>query len=118
MLPRQYPPNKEVVFPPMIHVCSVVLSETPSEKVLRQAIDEVMDAHPLLRCRIEGDGEPDERIDLFQMVRKGDNNPCTFASTGPGQFTSQDVLTVIDVFGEDRDGLELEASWKTTFGKI
>jgi len=113
MLPRQYSPGKDV-FPQMNHVCVAVLSSTPSEQVLRQAIDETMAAHPFLRCKIDGDGEPDERIDLFQMVRKGEPNPCTFSSNGPGQFTSRDVLQVIDVLNDD-DRVALYASWKTTF---
>ena len=110
MLPRQYSPGKDV-FPQMNHVCVAVLSSTPSEQVLRQAIDETMAAHPFLRCKIDGDGEPDERIDLFQMVRKGEPNPCTFSSNGPGQFTSRDVLQVIDVLNDD-DRVALYASWK------
>ena len=78
MLPRQYSPNPKVTFPQMNHVSCHVLSETPSTETLRQAIDEAMAAHPLLRCHVEGDGEPEKRIDLFQMVRQGDNHPCTF----------------------------------------
>lgn len=112
MLPRQYSPGKDT-FPQMNHVSCAVLSSTPSEAVVREAVDEAMAAHPLLRCHIEGDGEPDERIDLFQMVRKGDNRPCTFVSTGPGEFTSKDVLTVVNVPNSDA----LESSWKSTFQK-
>ena len=115
MLPRQYSPGTDV-FPQMNHVSVAVLSSTPSEQVLRQAIDEAMAAHPLLRCHIEGDGEPDERIDLFQMVRKGEPNPTTFVSSGPTEFSSQDVLEVFDVLTDD-DRIALDASWRTTFGK-
>lgn len=115
MLPRQYSPGKDV-FPQMNHVSAAVLSSTPSEQVLRQSIDDAMAAHPLLRCRIEGDGEPDERIDLFQMVRKGEPTPCTFVSSSPTEFTSKDVLTVIDVLADD-GRVSLDASWRTTFGK-
>lgn len=116
MLPRQYSPGTDV-FPQMNHVSVAVLSSTPSEQVLRQAVDEAMAAHPLLRCHIEGDGEPDERIDLFQMVRKGEPNPTTFVSSGPTEFTSQDVLQVFDVLTDDDDRIALDASWRTTFGK-
>jgi hypothetical protein len=112
MLPRQYSPGKDV-FPQMNHVCCAVLSSTPSEKTLRQAIDDAMRAHPLLRCHVEGDGQPDERIDLMQMVRKGEPNPCTFVSSGPNEFTSKDVLSIVDVLADDRQALD--ASWKVTF---
>lgn len=112
MLPRQYAPNKEVEFPQMSHVSCTVLSATPDEEVLRQAIDEAISSHPLLRCHVEGEGEPDERIDLFKMVRKGEPDPCTFVA-GDNDFTSENVLTVVNVDGDDRDALE--ASWKEAF---
>jgi len=114
MLPRQYGPNPNVIFPQMNHVSCVVLSTTPSERTLRMAIDEVMKAHPLLQCTVEGDGEPEQRIDLFQMVRKGEPNPCTFVSR-PGTFSSKDVLSIVDVAGTDRDALD--ASWQSNFNK-
>jgi hypothetical protein len=112
MLPRQYAPNKEVEFPQMNHVSCTVLSATPDEKVLRQAIDEAISSHPLLRCHVEGTGEPEERIDLFQMVRKGEPDPCTFVA-GSNDFSSENVLTVVNVKGNDRSALE--ASWKEAF---
>lgn len=112
MLPRQYAPNKEVEFPQMSHVSCTVLSATPDEKVLRQAIDEAISSHPLLRCHVEGEGEPDQRIDLFKMVRKGEPDPCTFVA-GENDFSSENVLTVVNVDGNDRDALE--GSWKEAF---
>jgi hypothetical protein len=114
MLPRQYGPNADVRFPQMNHVSCTVLSATPSEEIMRKAIDEAIQAHPLLHCRIEGDGEPDERIDLFKMVRKGDPNPCTFVST-PGSVSVDDVLTVVDVDG--RDSAAFEKSWSGAFAR-
>jgi hypothetical protein len=114
MLPRQYGPNADVHFPPMNHVSCTVLSATPSEEILRKAIDEAIQAHPLLYCRVDGDGEPDERIDLFQMVRKGDPNPCTFVST-PGSVSVDDVLTVVNVEGSD--SAALEKSWSGAFSR-
>jgi hypothetical protein len=114
MLPRQYGPNPNVIFPQMNHVSCVVLSTTPSERTLRTAIDEVMQAHPLLQCTVQGDGEPEERIDLFQMVRKGEPNPCTFVSR-PGTFSSKDVLSIVDVAGSDRRALD--ASWQSNFNR-
>ncbi len=114
MLPRQYGPIPDVKFPQMNHVSCAILSSTPSERVLRNAIDQVMQAHPLLQCIVEGDGEPSERIDLFQMVRKGEPNPCTFVSR-PGTFSSKDVLAIVDVDGSDR--MSLDASWKAAFNK-
>ena len=114
MLPRQYSPNPDVTFPSMNHVSCAILSTVPSESVLRAAIDQVMNAHPLLQCKIEGDGEPDERIDLFNMVRQGDNNPCTFFSK-PGLFSADEVLKVVEVDGNDR--VALDNSWQAAFNK-
>jgi len=117
MLPRQYSPGKNR-FPQMNHVSCAVLSSTPSEQVLRQALDDAIRAHPLLRCRVQGDGEPDKRIDLFQMVREGDPNPCTFVADNhdSNKVSSKDVLTIFDVLEAD-DRIALDASWKTTFAK-
>lgn len=117
MLPRQYTPASKapeelVRFPQMNHVSCTVLSSTPAEHILRQAIDETIQSHPLLRAYVEGDGEPEERIDAFQMVRKGDPNPCTFV-VPVHSFASRDVLTVVDVAGNSRD--TLDKSWQTNF---
>jgi hypothetical protein len=114
MLPRQYSPNPDVTFPSINHVSCAILSTTPSESVLKKAINQVMIAHPLLRCKIEGDGEPEKRIDLMKMVRKGEPNPCTFVSS-PGQFSADDVLKVVDVPGSDRAALD--ASWQESFNR-
>jgi hypothetical protein len=113
MLPRQYSPG-DVTFPQMNHVSCTVLSATPAEAILRKAIDQAIMSHPLLRCHVEGDGEPDERIDLFNMVRKGEPNPCTFVSP-TSSFTSDDVLSVVQVDGNDRAAID--SSWKTAFNK-
>jgi hypothetical protein len=116
MLPRQYQPKLdrgEPYFPSMSHAQVTTLSATPSVEALSQAIEIAMDTHPLLRCRVEGNGEPSERIDLFQMVRKGEPNPCTFVSPDKTTFTSKDVLHVVDVNGSDVDALE--TSWKGNF---
>lgn len=123
MLPRQYSPNPEVTFPSMNHVSCALLSATPSPDALRAAIDKVMTAHPLLRARIEGDGEPDERIDLFKMIRKGDNRPCTFVvddgeeSGGvraADQYSADDVLKIVNA-GDT--AASLESSWKKNFSR-
>ena len=114
MLPRQYGVNKDVTFPSMNHVSCAVLAKDsgiPSEAALNYAILKVMEAHPLLRATIEGDGEPDERIDLFQMVRKGDNSPCTFVAESEANFGASDVLKIIDVEKSE----DLESSWQKTF---
>lgn len=113
MLPRQYAPNDDVVFPQMNHVSCTVLSATPDEVTLEKAIDEAMASHPLLRARVEGNGEPDERIDLFQMVRKGEPNPCTFVVDEDTELSSKNVLKVVNVDGSTREALE--ASWKSSF---
>lgn len=116
MLPRQYRPKLdkgEEPFPSMSHVSVTVLSATPSIEALSKAIDMAMDTHPLLRCHVEGDGEPDERIDLFQMVRKGEPNPCTFVAPNKKTFTSKDVLRVVEIDGTDTDALT--KSWQDNF---
>ena len=116
MLPRQYGVNQDVTFPSMNHVSCAVLakgSDIPSEAALLYAISKAMEAHPLLRATIEGDGEPDERIDLFQMVRKGDNSPCKFVAGGEAVFRAEDVLKIVDVKSEDSS--DVEASWRKTF---
>jgi hypothetical protein len=119
MLPRQYKPTSKpnssaetFEFPQMNHVSCTILSATPSESILRQAIDETIKCHPLLRAHVEGDGEPDERIDAFQMVRKGDPNPCTFVAPDSSS-NSQDILVVVDVEGTSRD--DLDKSWQANF---
>lgn len=118
MLPRQYKvalDKGDDPFPQMSHVSTAILSATPSIESLQIAIDEAMASHPLLRCHIEGDGEPEKRIDLFQMVREGEPNPCTFTCPPVEESTlsSGDVLTVIDVDGDSRDALD--SSWKSKF---
>ena len=118
MLPRQYGVNPDVVFPSMNHVSCAVLSSNnvPGAQALKHAVSKVMEAHPLLRARIEGNGEPDERIDLFQMVRKGDNHPCTFVAgdsdSDSSSFEACDVLKLINVEGGAK---ELEKSWRAAF---
>jgi hypothetical protein len=125
MLPRQYGPHLEAApsnqpFPQMSHISTILLSATPSIETLSKAIDEAMESHPLLRCYVEGDGEPDRRIDAFQMVREGDPNPCTFVcpSWEESGFSHENVLTTIDVIDEN-DGSDdltpLESSWQKAF---
>lgn len=116
MLPRQYQPklnDGNPPFPSMSHVQVTTLSATPSIDALSKAIEIAMDTHPMLRCHVEGDGEPEERIDAFQMVRKGDPNPCTFVAPSVRPYTSSDVLSVVDVPGTDASNLE--ESWKANF---
>mmetsp|Transcript_3256 Transcript_3256/g.7213 ORF Transcript_3256/g.7213 Transcript_3256/m.7213 type:complete len:664 (-) Transcript_3256:1387-3378(-) len=118
MLPRQYQPKLdagESYFPSMSHVQVTTLSATPSIEALSKAIDIAMDTHPLLRCHVEGDGEPDERIDLMQMVRKGEPNPCIFVAPETKTFTSKDVLRVVDVAGSSDDTDSLKQSWEANF---
>ena len=112
MLPRQYQPkldSGESYFPSMSHVSVLKLSATPSIDALSQAIDIAMNTHTLLRAHVEGDGEPSERIDLFQMVRKGEPNPCTFVAPPVATFGSKDVLQVVDV------EVDVDESWKHNF---
>jgi len=99
----------------MSHVQVTTLSATPSIEALSQAVDLAMDTHPLLRCHVEGDGEPTERIDALQMVRKGEPNPCTFVAPETKTFTSKDILRVVDVVGSDADALE--QSWEANFAE-
>ncbi|KAL7517875.1 hypothetical protein ACHAWX_002753 [Stephanocyclus meneghinianus] len=117
MLPRQYRPklDRGESFPSMTHVQATVLSATPSLAALSQSIEIAMDTHPLLRCHVEGDGEPAERIDLFRMVRKGEPDPCTFVAPPVGTFEAGDVLRVVDAPGEGVDAME--RSWKANFAR-
>lgn len=114
MLPRQYSPNKEVVFPQMTHVCAVVLSATPSTVIFEQALQEAMAAHPLLNARVEGDGEPEKRIDIMQMVREGEPNPCTFVADPQKPFQVEDVLSI---YRDVKDKNDLTQRWKKTFSE-
>lgn len=99
----------------MSHVQVTTLSATPSLDALAKAIEIAMDTHPMLRCHVEGDGEPDERIDAFQMVRKGEPNPCTFVAPAVRTFNSDDILSVVDIPGTDVS--KLEESWKANFAR-
>jgi hypothetical protein len=68
-----------------------VLSATPS-KIMRKAMVQAIQAHhPLLYCRVDGDGEPDEQMICSKMVRKGD--PMHIVSAQE-VFPVDDVLTV------------------------
>ena len=110
MLPRQYKPGN-AVFPSMNHVSVALLSATPSEDVLKQALQYVMQSHPLLHAYVQGDGEPTKRIDLFQMVRKGEPNPLTFVADDPNRFSVDELLQIVTV----PDQAALETSWKSVF---
>jgi hypothetical protein len=109
MLPRQWSPG-DATFPSMNHISCTLLSVTPSLPVLRQALEYVLQSHPLLHAYVQGDGEPEKRIDLLHMVRKGDPNPLTFVSE-PGRFSADEVLTIVNL----PDSLTLDASWKSAF---
>ena len=123
MLPRQYSPSSSssssspnVQFPQMNHVGLVTLSSTPPTTALLKAIDNAMVTHPLLRGHVEGSGEPKERVDLFNMVRKGNPDPERFVSPNDVDdvgFAAEDVLKVIDV--EVDDGDALSQSWEASF---
>ena len=109
MLPRQWGPG-DSTFPSMNHVSCTLLSATPSVPVLSQALEYVMESHPLLHAVVTGDGEPEKRIDLFKMVRQGEPDPLTFRAE-PGRFHASDVLQVRTL----PDRAALDASWKATF---
>ena len=106
MLPRQYGPS-EVEFPQMNHVSAIKLSSTPSLENLKLAMERIVAVHPLLRCQVQGDGEPDRRIDLFQMVRQGEPAPCTFVTQHVHMNDAVQLVPTDDC----------ETSWKSTFGK-
>ena len=107
MLPRQYSPS-EATFPQMTHVSVAVLNASPSLEALSMAVKEVMQAHPLLRSRVQGTGEPSKRIDLFQMVREGEPDPLQFSTDIA--FTSASVLQNIPTD-------DVESSWKQAFNR-
>ena len=115
MLPRQYSPSP-TPFPQMNHVCVATLSATPPVASLLTAIENAMKTHPLLRSHVEGSGEPDERIDLFNMVRKGNPDPERFVAPNNGQdvgFTAQNVLKVVGV--DANNDSALSQSWEEAF---
>ena len=63
---------------------------------------------------VEGDGEPEKRIDLMQMVRKGDLHPCTFVAETDKPFSVEDVLTVYnnqDIFMEMKQNADSSEFW-------
>ncbi|KAL3809909.1 hypothetical protein ACHAXA_005323 [Cyclostephanos tholiformis] len=95
----------------MSHVSATILSATPSIEALSSAIDAAMSTHPLLRSVIVGTGEPERRIDLFQMVREGDPDPCSFVVNE--SLDVGDVLRIVDVDGSDERALE--RSWREQF---
>jgi hypothetical protein len=111
MLPRQYGPKlrEGVIFPQLNHVSAHVLSQSPKMEHLQMALRRLAKAHPLLRARVEGDGEPDKRIDLFQMVRSGDPSPPSFVvRDDDSELDLDSVLRVVTVSSEK----DLDASWK------
>jgi hypothetical protein len=113
MLPRQYRPKETgIIFPPMIHLCAVTLNRTPSIPHLFSAIQNALDVHPLLSCRVEGDGEPNSRIDGLQMVRSGNPNPETFVVVN--SFQAIDVGKVVTI-PNDGNLTSLEDSWSRSF---
>ena len=119
MLPRQYkvgdsPPH----FPQMNHVsCAVVSGGNLPLDRLDSTIQRAMELHPLLNARVVGDGEPRKRIDLFQMVREGDPNPCTFVSSSSSTFSTGQILTVVDLPSGSSRG-DFDRSWKSSFQKL
>jgi hypothetical protein len=65
----------------------------------------------LLRSVVVGDGEPDKRIDLFQMVRSGDPHPPTFCDVGDDDSNNKIPISIIDC-----DSVEQwQESWRTSF---
>jgi len=126
MLPRQYGPGLPgTKFPQMNHVSCHVVSSTPSVSALKSVVDDAIRSHPLLRAHVEGTGEPEERIDLFKMVRKGEPDPLVFVAPPEDDvaaigYTADDVVTVVDVVAPPSGGSSnlreiLDASWQTSF---
>jgi len=116
MLPRQYSLSS-ATFPCMSHVCVSILSSTPSLAAVKAAMEDAIRCHPLLRARVIGNGEPNKRIDLFNMVRDLETkepNPETFCVVDDNEtvdIDEQNMLRVINVANEK----ELESSWKDSF---
>jgi len=112
MLPRQYRPNEtNVTFPPVIHVSVVTLNKTPSIAHFFTALQNVLESHPLLSCRVAGDGEPASRIDLLKMVRRGNPNPETFVLDN-FQSTNLGKVVIIPSNGSKKS---LVDSWSKSF---
>lgn len=121
MLPRQYNVNPNIIFPSMNHICCILLSSTPKRNIVINAIEYIMNIHPLLNSYINGNGEPNKRIDLFQMVRSNDNNyeeqyPLQFVlqNNNNAVFNANDIVKPY-VYTNNEE--ELESSWKETFQK-
>ena len=121
MLPRQYSiylnkPEAPAPFPQMNHVCVALLSATPPTASLKAAIDDALSAHPLLRAKVSGSGEPEKRIDLFQMVREGNPDPERFVAPPADApeligFGAEGILRVVDLSSD----AELRSSWEARF---
>jgi len=117
MLPRQYQPKEKVkaerpIFPSMSHICSIKLSKTPSITILNKALSIVAKEHPLMHCVAIGGGEPIKRIDLFQMVREGNPDPCKFILSDDDELVNEKSKVKI-VHSDD-----IEDSWKKSFGEL
>ena len=117
MLPRQYQPkekskDEKPIFPSMSHICSIKLSKTPSIKILNKALGIVAKEHPLLHCVAVGDGEPTKRIDLFQMVREGEPDPCKFILLDDEELIN--AKSQVKVVQSD----DIEDSYKRSFGEL
>jgi hypothetical protein len=112
MLPRQYGVSNDVSFPSMNHVSCTILNATPSNEVLLQSVQYVMQQHPLLYAYVDGDGEPTKRIDLFQMVRNQDDDepyPLMFVADNPNRYdASNDIVSFIQ-------SNNIEQSWQSSF---
>jgi hypothetical protein len=69
-----------------------------------------------LRSVVVGDGEPDRRIDLFQMVRSGDPNPPTFQEIVPDDDDDTASNLNIPISIIDCDTIEQwQESWQLSF---
>ena len=63
-------PKQQKQRPPMNHIAAFILTSTPSVNALRQALDNAVRTHPLLRARVEGNGYPRMWMDpVRRMVR-------------------------------------------------
>jgi hypothetical protein len=113
MLPRQYKQNSR--FPPMNHVSVALLEITNNinidDDIFRRAVQLAAQSHGLLRSVVVGDGEPDKRIDLFQMVRSGDPHPPTFCVVDDDDSNNKIPISIIDC-----DSVEQwQESWRNSF---
>jgi hypothetical protein len=111
----------------MIHVVVVHFHPDSSAiniDALHVAVTHALRMHPLLNARIQGNGEPTKRIDLFQMVRSNEEEPDPLMFVVPiddddddyyfKSFSAQDIIQTENASHDWKDAFAIsldDASW-------